>query len=49
MTGAKKARPKTYHPWNIKEVWVEHIVKEKSRQKQWEQMYGWMADFDSKV
>ena len=53
VTIAKNAsqKPKhvAFHPWENAQAWVESITKEESRRKQWEQMYGWMGDFDFKV
>lgn len=46
---AKKSADAAFNPWDLAQIWIESISKEESTRKQWEQMYGWMADFDAKV
>jgi len=36
------------NPWDEAQIWIESVQKEKTTLKQWEQMYGFMADFDQK-
>ncbi len=39
----------SFKPWDVSKIWIESIAKEEATRKQWEQMYGWMADLDAKV
>jgi hypothetical protein len=38
-----------FTPWDLAQIWIESIEKEETNRKQWEQMYGWMAEYDPKV
>ena len=49
VTEPKKPFSKIVKPWDVEQIWVESIAKEEATRKQWKQMYGWMADYDSKV
>lgn len=46
---SKKADNPAFYTWDLAQVWIESVAKEETTRKQWEQMYGWMADFDPKV
>lgn len=46
---SKKSHRNPAKPWTVTQIWIESIGKEASRRKQWEHMYGWMADYDAKV
>jgi hypothetical protein len=38
-----------FTPWDLAQIWIESVAKEELGRKQWEQTYGWMADYDAKV
>lgn len=51
-TGAaqsKKLDAGDFTPWDLAQIWIESIGKEETGRKQWQEMYGWMADYDTKV
>ena len=48
-TQTKKSEHAAGHPRNSSQVWIESISKEEATRKQWQEMYGWMADYDPKV
>ncbi|CAF1291046.1 unnamed protein product [Rotaria sordida] len=45
---SKKSNNAVFKPWTLAQLWIENISKETSIRKNWEHMYGWMADYDSK-
>jgi hypothetical protein len=49
VSTSKKAHATAFNPWDLTQIWIEGISKEESTRKEWEQMYGWMADYDAKV
>ena len=49
MTGTKKLDEGAFTPWDLAQIWVESVSKEEATRKQWEEMYGWMAEYDPKV
>jgi len=49
VRSSKKSGDVALKPWDISKLWIESIEKEEATRKQWEQMYGWMADLDAKV
>jgi len=49
VSHSKKSDNAAFNPWDLAQIWIESITKEESTRKQWEQMYGWMADLDAKV
>jgi hypothetical protein len=49
VSHSKKSDNPAFNPWDLAQIWIESITKEESTRKQWEQMYGWMADLDAKV
>jgi hypothetical protein len=46
---SKKSDDGAFNPWDLAQIWIESVSKEESTRKQWEQMYGWMADYDARV
>ena len=46
---SKKADKAALDTWDVAQRWIQSVSKEESTRKQWEQMYGWMADYDAKV
>lgn len=51
-TGAahtKKLDAGDFTPWDLAQIWIESVAKEETGRKQWEEMHGWMADYDPKV
>ncbi|UJR13921.1 hypothetical protein I4U23_000926 [Adineta vaga] len=38
----------TMNTWDVAQRWAQSVAKEESTRKQWEQMHGWMADYDAK-
>jgi len=46
---SKKSVKSGFNSWDLSQIWIESVSKEQSTRKQWEQMYGWMADYDPKV
>jgi hypothetical protein len=48
-TQPKKSDNTTGNPRNSSQVWIESISKEEATRKQWQEMYGWMADYDPRV
>ncbi|CAF0953057.1 unnamed protein product [Didymodactylos carnosus] len=36
------------NPWDQAQIWIESVQKEDATRKQWEQMYGFLADYDPK-
>ncbi|CAF2643742.1 unnamed protein product [Rotaria sp. Silwood2] len=46
---SKKPTNAVFKPWTLTQLWIESISKEASTRKEWEHMYGWMADYDSKI
>ena len=51
-TGAaatKKLDVGDFTPWDLAQIWIESVGKEETGRKQWEQMHGWMAEYDPKV
>jgi hypothetical protein len=49
IRGSKKPGGAAFQPWDLSKIWIQSVEKEKAIRKQWEQMYGWMADLDAKV
>jgi hypothetical protein len=49
MPNAKKFDDNAVKSLKTAQVKLESIVKEQATRKQWQHMYGWMADYDSKV
>ena len=49
LRSAKKGSNTPFKPWDSAPFWIESIAREEATRKQWEQMYGWMADLDAKV
>ncbi len=49
MRSSKKSDEPAFSPWDLSKLWVQAIEKEEATRKQWEQMYGWMAEMDAKV
>lgn len=49
VTYTRKPHATPVPPWEVEQIWVKSVAKEEATRKQWEQMYGWMADYDSKV
>ena len=48
-TQPKKSDSAAGNPRNSSQVWIEGICKEEATRKQWQEMYGWMADYDPRV
>ena len=51
-TGAaqtKKLNAGDFTPWDLAQIWIESVAKEETGRKQWEEMHGWMAEYDPKV
>lgn len=48
-SSAKRSAALKFSPWDLSKMWIESVSKEESARKQWESMYGWMADIDAKV
>lgn len=49
LHSGKKGSGTPFKPWDCAPFWIESVAKEEAMRKQWEQMYGWMADLDAKV
>jgi len=49
VTSTKKLDEGAFTPWDLAQIWIESVSKEETNRKQWEHMYGWMAEYDSKV
>lgn len=47
--GAKKLTRVPFRPWEIAPLWIENVAREEATRKKWENMYGWLADYDAKV
>lgn len=45
----KSADDGAFTPWDLAQIWIESVSKEDTTRKQWEQMHGWMADYDPHV
>jgi hypothetical protein len=48
-SGAAKLDDGAVNPWDLAQIWIESVTKEASSRKQWQDMYGWMAEYDPKV
>jgi hypothetical protein len=48
-TSTKKLDEGAFTPWDLAQIWIESVAKEESGRKNWEQMHGWLADYDTKV
>jgi hypothetical protein len=49
IRSSKKSGDPAFTPWDLSRIWIQSIEKEETTRKQWEQMYGWMAELDAKV
>jgi len=49
VASAAKLDDGAVNPWDLAQIWIESVTKEASSRKQWQDMYGWMAEYDPKV
>ena len=49
VTHSKKLDDGATNPWDLAQIWIESVSKEETTRKQWEQAYGWMAEYDPRV
>ncbi|CAF0874673.1 unnamed protein product [Didymodactylos carnosus] len=45
---APPATDGSINPWDQAQIWIESVQKEDTTRKQWQKMYGFLADYDPK-